>query len=126
MGRSRHRRHAGIRGFWARDGDVLVGLLGGGVPVQLARARRPSRRRRRRPSCVAHDDVPGHGVDLEVHHVGHEPDRALDQTEPAVLGVEPGVQLGELVTHPGAQGLAVGDLRRSMLVMASTPTAERS
>jgi hypothetical protein len=39
---------------------------------------------------------------------GTSPDRVLDQTEPAVLGVEPGVQLGKLVTHPGAQGVDVG------------------
>jgi hypothetical protein len=63
-----------------------------------------------------------------MHHVGHEPDRVLDQAEAAVLSGEASVRLGKFITHPGAERIDVGgrDLWRSMLVMASTPTAERS
>jgi hypothetical protein len=71
--------------------------------------------------------MPGGLSGLEMRHVGHEPDRVLDQAEAAVLSVEASVQLGKFITHPGAEPStwAVGICGGSMLVMASTPTAER-
>jgi hypothetical protein len=72
--------------------------------------------------------VPGGLIRLEMDHVRHEPDRVLDRVEPAVL-VEPRVLLvanSSRIQARKASTSAVGDLSRSTLVMASTPTAERS
>jgi hypothetical protein len=100
-----HRRHAGIDGFLARDRHVLVGLLWWRrwLGLGLHRGNRGGR-----GHAESFEDVPGGLIGLEMHHVGHEPDRVLDQVEAAVLSVEASVQLGKFITHPGAERIDVG------------------